>query len=224
MTFSDETIRGLREAVQLTPDNIPLRQALAQALGGMGRWDEAESELRDALNRAPNNADLKLSLARASMQLGKTSQAIVILESLIDTRSASGALRALRETPVPEGRTADAVAQYRLGVEEDEGARDPNLESQLGIDAVAGNDVVDGRLRESWDIGGEAGGAEVERPKLKFSDVGGMSHVKEEISIKILAPLKHPELYKAYGKAAGRHSHVRTSGLRQDLSRSSHRG
>lgn len=204
MTFSDETIRGLREAVQLTPDNIPLRQALAQALGGMGRWDEAESELRDALNRAPNNADLKLSLARASMQLGKTSQAIVILESLIDTRSASGAAYVLYARLLfQEGRTADAVAQYRLGVEEDEGARDPNLESQLGIDAVAGNDVVDGRLRESWDIGGEAGGAEVERPKLKFSDVGGMSHVKEEISIKILAPLKHPELYKAYGKAAG---------------------
>src|SRR5439155_12031124 len=36
-----------------------------------------------------------------------------------------------------------------------------------------------------------------------FQDVGGMGHVKEEIRMKIIHPLTHPELYKAYGKAIG---------------------
>jgi SpoVK/Ycf46/Vps4 family AAA+-type ATPase len=43
----------------------------------------------------------------------------------------------------------------------------------------------------------------MEKPQLKFSDVGGMHRVKEEISIKIIQPLKNPDLYKAFGKKTG---------------------
>ena len=43
----------------------------------------------------------------------------------------------------------------------------------------------------------------MEKPKLKFSDVGGMKRVKDEISLKIIQPLKNPDLYKAYGKKIG---------------------
>jgi SpoVK/Ycf46/Vps4 family AAA+-type ATPase len=44
---------------------------------------------------------------------------------------------------------------------------------------------------------------DVERPKINFDDVGGMSKVKEEINIKIIQPLQYPDLYKAYGKKTG---------------------
>jgi transitional endoplasmic reticulum ATPase len=43
----------------------------------------------------------------------------------------------------------------------------------------------------------------MEKPKLKFADVGGMKRVKDEISLKIIQPLKNPDLYKAYGKKIG---------------------
>ena len=43
----------------------------------------------------------------------------------------------------------------------------------------------------------------MEKPKVKFSDVGGMQKVKEEISIKIIQPLTNPDLYKAFGKKIG---------------------
>ena len=44
---------------------------------------------------------------------------------------------------------------------------------------------------------------DVERPKITFEDVGGMEAVKEEIRLKIIAPVEHAELYAAYGKTAG---------------------
>jgi len=43
----------------------------------------------------------------------------------------------------------------------------------------------------------------MEKPKVKFTDVGGMQKVKEEISIKIIQPLTNPDLYKAFGKKIG---------------------
>jgi len=43
----------------------------------------------------------------------------------------------------------------------------------------------------------------VERVKIAFKDVGGMDRLKEEIQIKIIHPLNHPEIYQAYGKAIG---------------------
>ncbi|MEO6567381.1 MAG: AAA family ATPase [Opitutaceae bacterium] len=44
---------------------------------------------------------------------------------------------------------------------------------------------------------------ELERPKLAFADVGGMERVKEEVRMKIILPLRQPELFKAYGKKIG---------------------
>lgn len=44
---------------------------------------------------------------------------------------------------------------------------------------------------------------EPERPDLTFADVGGMERVKEEVRMKIILPLRQPELFKAYGKKIG---------------------
>lgn len=41
------------------------------------------------------------------------------------------------------------------------------------------------------------------RPKVTFSDVGGLDAVKEDIRRRILHPLQHPQLYKQYGRQAG---------------------
>jgi SpoVK/Ycf46/Vps4 family AAA+-type ATPase len=42
-----------------------------------------------------------------------------------------------------------------------------------------------------------------ERFKVTFADVGGMEALKEEIRLKIIYPLQHPDLYKAYGRKSG---------------------
>jgi transitional endoplasmic reticulum ATPase len=43
----------------------------------------------------------------------------------------------------------------------------------------------------------------LEKPDVKFADVGGLENVKKEIDLKIIKPLDNPELYAAYGKKIG---------------------
>ncbi len=61
------------------------------------------------------------------------------------------------------------------------------------------------KLRQGGDFDDENAetSVEIERLKSKFDSVGGMEAVKEEIRMKIIYPLKHPEIYKAYGKKIG---------------------
>jgi predicted Zn-dependent protease len=73
VTSSDETLRALREALRLSPENIPLRQHLADTLLSYGRLEEAEQEYRAALSLAPQNQALKIGLAKSLYQQGKNS-------------------------------------------------------------------------------------------------------------------------------------------------------
>jgi transitional endoplasmic reticulum ATPase len=41
------------------------------------------------------------------------------------------------------------------------------------------------------------------KPKTKFKDVGGLRNVKDQIKMKIIEPLMHPEIFKYFGKKAG---------------------
>jgi len=59
---------------------------------------------------------------------------------------------------------------------------------------------------ETYDDEGEPGRTAnyfMEKPSVKFADVGGMKQLKNEISLKIIQPMKNPEIYKAYGKKIG---------------------
>ncbi len=204
-SYGDEAIRSLRDALKLSPDNTPLRKHLAQTLMGLGRFDEAEQELRDALKMAPDAADLKTSLAEVYWQQGKTSQAVVIVEDLARRGGAPAAAHVLyARLLLKEGDVPRAVAQYKLAVEIDAEAGDEDLAERLGIvpEEEAG-EVFEGRVRESWQDMGSEPTAEIEHPKTTFADVGGMDAVKEEIGMKIIYPLKHPEMYKTYGMAVG---------------------
>ena len=61
-------------------------------------------------------------------------------------------------------------------------------------------------MREAWEAAlapEDERPAEVERPRLTFAAVGGMETLKDEIRLKIIYPLTHPDLYRAYGKAVG---------------------
>ena len=206
MASSDDTIRALREALEATPDNIRLRRLLAETLHAAGQHAKAEEEYRLGLRQAPEDLELKLGLATTYFDQLKDSHASVVLESLLHHPKAPAAARVLRaRIQLREGSVEAAVHSYREALDQDPAVADPTLSEQLGVHpegSEASAEVVDGRVRE-----GAAEQADVERdverPKLRFADVGGMDQVKEEINLKIIQPLQHPELYRAYGKSIG---------------------
>ncbi|MGB0579628.1 MAG: AAA family ATPase [Limisphaerales bacterium] len=201
-----EEIASLREAVRLSPDNVPLRQHLADSYLKLGFGAEAESEYRTALRLQPDNLLLKFGLARTFNQLNKQSHAIVVLEDLVKQKDAPARAHVLYAKMLAgTGEIDHAVREYKTGVEKDPSVADAEFATRMGIDPEEdeGSEVFEGMVPNNWTDEGDAPPAEIERPKIKFDDVGGMEKVKEEIRMKIIHPLQHPELYEAYGKKVG---------------------
>ena len=224
MPAGPEHIEALREAVKLSPENVPLRLALADALLASGFSEEAVTEYRTGLSMAPNHAGLKLGLARAYQADGKMSHALVVLEDLVKAPEAPGRAFVLHARLLAGiGEVQHAVEQYKRGVAKDRTAADPDFAERYGIRLApdqedesdadipsfleSGGDedeVSDGRVRASWEgSDDESEFSEIERPEITFKDVGGMEALKEEIRLKIIYPLTHADMFKAYGKSIG---------------------
>jgi AAA+ superfamily predicted ATPase len=203
----NEALSALREALRHSPQNVPLRQHLADSLLKGGRAAEAEKEYREAVALAPESVPLRLGLARSFHAQGKNSHALALVETLVKTAGVPGKAFVLHARLLAGiGEVEQAIFQYRRGIEADPEAADAEFATRLGIDAREDSpdeEVVEGRVRQTWNGGDEPPPADIERPKLKFDQVGGMEHLKDEIRLKIIHPLNHPELYKAYGKASG---------------------
>ena len=152
MTSDDESIRSLREALRVTPHNIPLRKLLAKTLLDRGHIDEAEAEYRRALADAPTDEELSLALAEVFQQQGKDSQALVVVEGLIQSGRASGnAYLVHARLLFAGGSTEQAVQAYYAAVDRDETIEDLALKAKLGIydeqEDTIGAEILDGRLR-----------------------------------------------------------------------------
>ena len=204
--MSDPNIDALRAALHQSPENTPLRQLLANSLRQLGLFDESETEYRTALSQDSDNQALKTGLARTFFDAGKDSHAMAIIESLVKGRDTSADAFLLHaRLLLRSGDVEFAITEYRSAVDADESLRDSDLEDRLGLDAGDESEVVDGRLRAGWEPEGESADAvmPIERPDTGFVDVGGMEEIKEEIRMKIIHPLTHADMFKAYGKPIG---------------------
>jgi SpoVK/Ycf46/Vps4 family AAA+-type ATPase len=191
--MNDNTIDSLREALKHSPDNNPLRQLLADTLLTLNRLDEAETEFSTLL-KISNDNKAKVGLATVFYKKGSYSACNVILEEVIEkgtneisvfTLYAKGLLK--------EHSVAKAIEAYKKALAIDPKYFDEELDSQLrqkGSNEVSETEEeIDSRF--------------LQKPNVSFSDVGGMEAVKKEIELKIIKPILHPELYKAYGKKVG---------------------
>ena len=202
----DDAIQSLREALRASPNNSALRLLLADALLNHGYGEEAEKEFREGLAQSPNSLPMKFGLARAFFQQGKQNHALVILEDLIKAPEVPPRAFLLHAKILAGiGEIPQAIAEYKRAVELDHSLADAEFATRLGIGATEKeSEVVEGKVRAAWGEEQEsAPKREIERPKINFADVGGMEEVKEEIRLKIIHPLTHPEFYQAYGKPIG---------------------
>lgn len=205
MDPDDSTISSLREALRVSPDNVPLRLHLADSLLAMKRPAEAEPEYRIALKGDAGSVSIKCRLAQAFFDQEKFSHAQVIVEELLKLPDTPAEARVLQvRLLLRDGEVDRAVRQYKQAVEDDPDLADLSLEARLGIDAdELTSEVLDGRVRAAHESPESAPEFDVERPSTTFADVGGMEAVKDEIRMKIIHPLEQPELFKAYGKPIG---------------------
>lgn len=201
----EDPLAGLREAVRISPNNVPLRQHLAHALLQAGQAESAEVEYKAALALAPDNPEVKLGLARAFLAQSKNSHALVLVEDLLQSAHKPPRAYLLHARLLFQaGDIENAVRAYHWGTEADPSLVDPELALRLGIDAdPETSEVVEGRLRAPWEEEPVAPETEIERPRITFRDVGGMESVKDEVRMKIIHPLTHADLYQAYGKPIG---------------------
>lgn len=202
-----ETLRLLREALRASPDNLPLRAHYAATLLAHGRLGDAEAAFREALARAPDDVDLRLGLARTFYAQAKTSEALVLLEALMQAPSVPPAARLLHaRILLQRSEYPEAIRQYQQAVREDPALEDEALEDALGLEKTKRDEpqsFVEGKLRMLDGDLPSASTVQPERSSVTFADVGGMEALKEEIRLKIIYPMQRPELYAAYGKKVG---------------------
>ena len=205
----NDPIEPLIEALGHSPENLPLRRHVAGMLSEAGRHEEAESHWREAMRLSPDDPELMLALALCFEKQNKLSEALVLAEALADgpgDRYPAADLL-LAKLLLRRGDVGAAASRYRHAVDQDPDLADEALAERLGVDDWSDDEEED--ASESVDyrvpnqLGREPVDVEIERPKIGFDHVGGMESVKEEVRMKIIHPLKHPELYKAYGKAVG---------------------
>ena len=215
----------LRAALRVSPDNAPLLQHTAEVLVSRGALPEAEALYKRALAIDPTSDAVRLGLAGAFFQQGKNTAALVIVEEMLKHPSPSPRAWLLHaRLALKAGEQQLAAREYQKARAADPSLGDAALENALGphlqrppLTPVkpaprpdflppAENDEDEHDDRERMP-GGElpASPAEydVESPQLSFADVGGMERVKEEVRMKIILPLRQPELFKAYGKKIG---------------------
>jgi len=220
---------ALREALRLSPDNVPLLLHVGDTVLRSGGFTEAETLFKRALSLEPANLLAKLGLATAFHQLGKRSEALVLVESLAAQADAPPLVFVLHaRLALQAGEPRLAAREYLRALELDRSLTNPELEAELGNylprpapvpppaapstpppppieDTATDADSDDNDTRErlpASDLPDDTT-VEIERPDLAFADVGGMDAVKEEIRMKIILPLQQPQLFQAYGKKVG---------------------
>ncbi len=191
--MDNDSISNLREALKFSPDNVPLRQLLAETLLSANRLDEAEQEYSTLLKLSPDRKS-KAGLAKTFFLMGAYSKCNVILEEVIEDGKADFDIYLLHaKALLKENAFMRAMESYKRALEINPKFQDPELDNALRMPASRETEGVEEDLESHF----------LEKPAINFDDVGGMNGVKNEIELKIIKPLLHPELYKAYGKKTG---------------------
>ncbi len=215
-------IDSLRHALEHSPDNVPLLLLFAKACAHEFQLADARTAFSRAVQLDGRHAEAKLGLAHVAQLEGKTSEAAVRVEQLIEEQpGCAAAFVFLSRLVAGEGDLPRARSLYDKALSIDRTLTDAGLEKMLAgvrsdpaedagkkkLGATNGGDAVEEwKDQDNAPRGGAAfdlGLADFDRPKLAFKDVGGMDALKEEIRMKIIYPLQHSELFKAYDKKVG---------------------
>jgi len=188
-----ELLNSLLKALEYSPDNIELRLQIVKIYMDQFLFDEAESHLIYILEK-DNNTYYKFLLAKCYYELEKFSHSEVILDEIIENDEKIEYLELSCYLNIAQDNNDSALSHYKRILE---------------IDRTYNNSDFDNLFRVTQGNSGQDNFVDddainfIKKSGIKFNDVGGMDKVKEEIDLKIIKPLLHKDLYKAYGKKIG---------------------
>lgn len=219
-------ISSLKQALSVSPDNLPLILMLGQAYLEEFQFEEARETFENALRIEPGNPVARTQIAQLLEVEGRSSEAILRLEQVNSEHPDFGPAWLLRaKFALLENDGQSARKFYNRAIEIDaslvsdellkrirqaggnqatEKARAPQPQQTSESQASA---FFDSEFEEDLDEDPfEDSDIEIEfeqNPDVDFKRVGGMEAVKEDIRMKILYPMENKELFEAYGKKAG---------------------
>lgn len=192
--MNSNIIENLKEALKFSPDNVPLKLQLAEMFMQEGRLNEAEEEFKGVIEIKRSDKAI-FGLANIYFHKAEYSKCNVILEELHQSGNESfDTLLLHTKALMKEGLIAEAISSYKKVHQFNPGYSDAELDAVLRVGAST-NDFSE---EEDGDFN-----PFVTDSSINFDDVGGMENVKKEIEMKIINPLKHADLYRAYGKKTG---------------------
>ncbi|HMT52675.1 MAG TPA: AAA family ATPase [Saprospiraceae bacterium] len=205
--MKNKDIESLKEALQNSPDNLPLRIMLGDKYFHLNQIEEAESEYQVVLEYDKNNIRAKEGLAEIYFRRGRYSGVIVIVEELIARQKVTERMLVICAKSLVREKSLDEAQEiYEKILDHNPDFEDKELDENLRMPSVNFDDDemdeddpfgfgFDGELDDKYYL--------MEKPDINFKDVGGMDHVKQEIDLKIIKPLENADLYAAYGKKIG---------------------
>lgn len=194
--MDDQTINNLREALKFSPNNIPLKQHLAETLLKFNRLDEAEIEFSELLKIAPDKKS-NIGLAETFYRKGEYAKCNVVLEEALECGIEDIDILLLHARALLKERDVlKATEVYKNVLTINPYFQNEELDRALRTTGMSVSDVGDDFENDDYS-------PFIQKPSIKFDSVGGMNGVKKEIDLKIIQPLLHPDLYKAYGKKIG---------------------
>ena len=193
--MKNEIINNLLEALQYSPDNVPLRLQVAQMMLKEKMFSEGAEQFQLVLEKDYGNTKAQLGLAECYYHQQKFSAAIIVYEQIPGYLNLTDKVLYIKSL-LKENAIQPAMDIYQQILAQYPDFSDEEIDSHLRMAAGSGGEDFDAEEMASSNLF-------MQRPQEKFADVGGMHRVKEEISMKIIQPLKNPDLYKAFGKKIG---------------------
>ncbi|MFT5683111.1 MAG: AAA+ superfamily predicted ATPase [Myxococcota bacterium] len=166
--------------------------------------------LKAALQAGPN-LDLHVALGERHQALGESAEAVAAAEAALAIDPAHlGALKLAAVAAKDAGMTTKAASWARLHAALS-GVPAPTVTPiQPGLPAsgepggaMRRPEALESRPEDSniLRLVGEGVDEVVDKNRMTFEDVGGLEPVKRRIELAFLAPLRQPELYRAYGRS-----------------------
>lgn len=213
-------LEALKVALAASPDNLPLLLLVAKGHEDRFELEEARACLNRVLAQQAEHGEALVGVARLLDLAGESSQAMVRLEGLCEAQPGLAAAWLLRARIALEEKEVAAARDYydramtlNRALADDElmeailkagGGKKRTAMTSAGPIEVDSEDDEDSPFEGMDAVMARELDLEFRvKSDIKFGDVGGMEGVKDDIRMKIIHPLKNPDLFAAYGKKAG---------------------